>query len=157
MLTTNNEKLATRLRKLANHGMATRYYHDEVGINSRLDAIQAVALNAKLKMVESWSSARAINADRYDMLFAASPAGSYVETPIRDNRCHHVWNQFTIRVPGLRDSLRDLLKTEQIGTEIYYPVPCPPSRMFPVTRIQTWQPAENRTGFTRSDESAHFS
>ena len=123
MLTTQNEALATRLRKLANHGMAVRYYHDEVGVNSRLDAIQAVALNAKIKLVESWASGRAINADRYDKLFSSSMACQYLQTPKRDSRCHHVWNQYTIRVPGIRDALRSQLTECKIGTEIYYPVP----------------------------------
>jgi dTDP-4-amino-4,6-dideoxygalactose transaminase len=124
MLTTCNEDLAKRLRLLANHGMSPRYYHIEVGINSRLDSIQAAVLLAKFASLETWITGRAENAARYRQLFAATDLGDSIELPTEDLRGKHVWNQFTIRVKnGLRDEVRKQLTEAHVGTEIYYPVP----------------------------------
>ena len=123
MLVTSDETLAERLRMLRGHGMHPRYHHKLVGINSRLDAIQAAALNVKLKHLSAWTSARQDNARRYHELFheagLADELGLPVTLPDRD----HVWNQYTLRVPGgQRDDLRKHLMQCKIGTEIYYPI-----------------------------------
>ncbi|MCH5375709.1 MAG: DegT/DnrJ/EryC1/StrS family aminotransferase, partial [Planctomycetes bacterium] len=124
MMTTNDDHLAERLRQLAAHGMKPRYYHGMVGINSRLDTIQAAVLNVKLAQLGRWSSQRRANAARYHRLFAESGLDRWLVMPEQLPRCYHVWNQFTIRVPdGQRDALRARLSEMKIGTEIYYPVP----------------------------------
>ncbi len=124
MLTTNDAQLAARLRRLANHGMQPRYYHVEVGINSRLDAVQAAWLRGKLPYVNGWNDARRANAERYAQLFAQHELTGLVDVPQSRPDCGHVWNQYTIRVPdGRRDALRQKLSEAGIGSEIYYPVP----------------------------------
>ncbi len=124
MLTTNDGELAERLRLLAAHGMHPRYYHSAVGINSRLDTIQAAVLNVKLKHLTALTLQRQANASRYHELFAAEELQDVFGLPATMAGGEHVWNQYTIRVPhGLRDSLRAHLQQAHIGTEIYYPVP----------------------------------
>ncbi len=124
MLTTNDEKLGNRLRLLRGHGMSPRYYHREVGINSRLDALQAAILNVKWKHLQGWTEARRSNAGRYDHLFREADLTDWVTLPSQDSRCRHVWNQYVVRVvDGRRDELRNYLSQRNIGTEIYYPVP----------------------------------
>lgn len=123
MLTTNDAELADRLELLRGHGMRPRYYHHVVGINGRLDSIQAAALNVKLKHLPDWTAARQCNAARYRDMFAGCGLDEAVVLPPTDDGCFHVWNQFTIRVPdGRRDALRQHLAERKIGTEIYYPV-----------------------------------
>ena len=124
MLTTNDEALADRLRLLANHGMRPRYYHSEVGINSRLDAIQAAALCAKIKHLDEYSAGRQQNAIRYQQLMTQSGLAEIVGVPQARPEANHVWNQFTIRIPGgHRDAVRAYLADCQVGSEIYYPIP----------------------------------
>ena len=125
MLTTNDDRVEDRLRLLANHGMRPRYYHTEVGINSRLDSIQAAMLGVKIKHLDSISAGRQDNAANYGRLFAESGLSSRVTTPIRNVRCGHVWNQYTIRISGdqSRDEVRQQLADRNVGSEIYYPVP----------------------------------
>jgi dTDP-4-amino-4,6-dideoxygalactose transaminase len=124
MVTTNDDALAEKLRQLAAHGMKPRYYHSMVGINSRLDTIQAAVLNVKLAQLGRWTSQRRTNAARYHRLFAESGLDRSLVMPEELPQRYHVWNQFTIRVPdGNRDSLRARLTEMKIGTEIYYPVP----------------------------------
>lgn len=124
MLTTNRPEVADRLRLLANHGMRPRYYHQEVGINSRLDAIQAAVLCAKMKHLADYSGQRQQNATRYRKLMLESGLGSLVTLPTTLPRCGHVWNQFTIRIPGgQRDEIRQKLADMNVGSEVYYPVP----------------------------------
>ncbi len=124
LLTTQRPDLAKRLRLLSTHGMEPRYHHAMVGINSRLDAIQAAILNVKLPHLESWTAARAQHAVRYGELFADAGLDSVLRLPTAPSQGRHVWNQYVVRVPdGRRDALRDSLKQRQIGTEIYYPVP----------------------------------
>ena len=124
MLTTNDDDLAQRLKQLRNHGMEPRYYHQEVGINSRLDAFQAATLNVKLTHLERWSESRRTNAARYDELFASAGLSEQISLPTEAVNRYHVWNQYTIRVSdGRRDALRSYLQGENIGCEIYYPVP----------------------------------
>lgn len=129
MLTTGGDILADRLRLLAGHGMRPRYYHSEVGINSRLDSFQAAGLVIKMGRLNSYTEARQANARRYFELFEAAgldKAGSdgRLELPYRDPAAFHVWNQFSLRVrQGQRDRLREYLSKQGIGSEIYYPIP----------------------------------
>lgn len=124
MLTTSDAELADRLRLLAGHGMRPRYHHSVVGINSRLDALQAAVLQVKLKHVSRWAADRQRNAQRYRMLFAAEGIDDDISLPILAPGRHHVWNQFTVRISGKRrDAIREHLTAARIGTEIYYPIP----------------------------------
>jgi dTDP-4-amino-4,6-dideoxygalactose transaminase len=124
MMTTSDDKLAARLRLLAAHGMNPRYYHSEVGINSRLDSIQAAVLNVKMTRLEIWTTARQQNAANYDRLFRAAGLHRKLILPSTSDDCLHAWNQYTVRVPGgQRDALRARLAEANIGSEIYYPVP----------------------------------
>lgn len=123
MLTTNDAEIADRLRLLASHGMRPRYYHQAVGINSRLDSLQAAVLNVKFPHLKLATHRRAANAARYCEL-AAAGLDQWVELPKTRPENEHVWNQFTIRVPhGQRDALRAQLASQGVGSEIYYPVP----------------------------------
>jgi dTDP-4-amino-4,6-dideoxygalactose transaminase len=124
MVTTHDAPLAERLRLFAAHGMSPRYYHQLVGINSRLDSIQAAVLNVKLAHLAESTSRRCENARRYSDLFAAAGLESQIGLPQIDPRCHHIWNQYTIRVPGgRRDTVKAQLAAAGVGSEIYYPVP----------------------------------
>jgi dTDP-4-amino-4,6-dideoxygalactose transaminase len=125
MLTTHEAAIAQRLRLFAGHGMSPRYYHQVVGINSRLDTIQAAVLNVKLTQLATWTARRAENAARYQRLLTSALRGAEgVVLPACDPRCTHVWNQFTIRLPaGRRDAVKAQLAAVGIGTEVYYPVP----------------------------------
>jgi len=123
MLTTSNDELANRLRLLRGHGMHPRYHHSLVGINSRLDSLQAAALRIKLPHLLNWNRQREKNVASYLELFRQSGLDERLEVP-RSDESGHVWNQFTVRVPdGQRDALRLYLTAAQIGTEIYYPIP----------------------------------
>lgn len=123
MLTTNDDELADRLRLLRGHGMRPRYFHSTVGINSRLDSLQAAVLSVKLAHLDRWTELRQANALRYTELFAKAGLAAVVKTPSADAHCRHVWNQYVIRVfDGRRDELRQWLSEAKIGTEIYYPL-----------------------------------
>ncbi len=123
MLTTQRDELAASLRLLRAHGMEPRYYHKVVGINSRLDSIQAAVLNVKLPHLDSWAAARRANANRYHEMFTACGLDRVIGLPTTGPRQQHVWNQYVIRVPGTRrDSLRDHLAQAKIGSEVYYPL-----------------------------------
>jgi dTDP-4-amino-4,6-dideoxygalactose transaminase len=123
-LTTTRDDLAAALRLLRVHGMEPRYYHDLIGINSRLDSIQAAILRVKLPHLDAWTTQRQENAARYGELFAAYDLAGQVTVPTDEPRGRHVWNQYVIRVAdGRRDELRKHLAGCHVGTEIYYPVP----------------------------------
>ena len=119
MMVTQDGALAERLRRLRMHGGAKQYYHDEVGFNSRLDALQAAVLRAKLPFLADWSAARRANAAYYDAAFADVPE---VVTPHIDPANTSIFNQYTLRVER-RDALQAHLKAQGIGTSIYYPLP----------------------------------
>ena len=124
MLTTSSEELADRLQLLHGHGMRPRYYHQQVGINSRLDSIQAAVLNVKLPHLDTWTAARQENAGRYEQLFTQCGLAGDISLPQARGGCRHVWNQYVIRVAGgRRDPLREHLTQAKVATEIYYPVP----------------------------------
>jgi len=121
MVTTDRDELAEKIRLLRVHGAKPKYVHHVVGINSRLDAIQAAILSVKLKHLAEWTAARQSLADRYDRLLAGV---SGIVTPHRAPNRTHVFHQYTIRVTGgKRDALTAHLKNLGIGTMIYYPGP----------------------------------
>jgi dTDP-4-amino-4,6-dideoxygalactose transaminase len=104
--------------------MEPKYYHHEVGFNSRLDALQAAVLRVKLRHLDAWTEARRQAAARYRTLFDEAGLGGAVVLPSESPGCFHVYNQYVIRVGGAdRDALRDHLTARRVGTEIYYPVP----------------------------------
>ncbi len=119
MIVTQDEKLATRLKRLRMHGGARTYFHDEVGYNSRLDALQAAVLSAKLPHLQAWSGKRRQNAAYYSQQLAGI-AG--VETPFVEPSNESIFNQYTLRVQR-RDDLQKHLKDKGVGTSIYYPLP----------------------------------
>jgi len=123
MLTTDSEAMADRLQLLRGHGMRPRYYHSTVGVNSRLDAFQAVVLSVKLRHLDRWSEMRQTNAERYTKMFQDAGLHRMVRLPQTAKRRRHVWNQYVVRVPdGHRDALREFLAEAKIGSEIYYPL-----------------------------------
>jgi dTDP-4-amino-4,6-dideoxygalactose transaminase len=119
MMVTQDPGLNDRLMRLRTHGSVKTYFHDEVGYNSRLDALQAAVLAAKLPHLAAWSEARRRNARYYDAAFA-DVAG--VRTPVIDPSNESIYNQYTLRAER-RDELQAHLKTRGIGTAIYYPLP----------------------------------
>ncbi len=122
LLTTGDESLAREIRLLRNHGAEPKYFHTRIGGNFRLDALQAAVLRVKLPHLEGWSARRRENADRYDRLFRDSAAAGRITLPARHPHCHHIFNQYVVRVPD-RDAVRAQLDAAGIGCEIYYPVP----------------------------------
>jgi dTDP-4-amino-4,6-dideoxygalactose transaminase len=136
-VTTNDDALGEKIRRLRVHGGKDRYYHDMIGMNSRLDAIQAAVLSVKLRHLETWNTARRRHAARYDELFASAGAtssatplsGGDAGLPLRFphiswTREHHIYHQYVIRVPAeLRDDLRKHLSSRNIGNEVFYPLP----------------------------------
>jgi dTDP-4-amino-4,6-dideoxygalactose transaminase len=147
LLTTTDRALANEVRLLRNHGadssgsaaapvagghgevspkprsgVSGKYLHKRIGGNFRLDALQAAVLRVKLPHLDRWTAMRRANADRYDALFAASPAADRVSVPRRAEDRTHIFNQYVIRVPR-RDAVRARLDAAGIGSEIYYPVP----------------------------------
>ncbi len=119
MIVTQDETIATRLMRLRVHGGAKTYFHDEVGYNSRLDALQAAVLHAKLPHLHGWSTKRRVNAAHYDAAFADVPE---IVTPFIDPANESIYNQYTLRVPR-RDALQEHLKALRIGSSVYYPLP----------------------------------
>jgi len=131
LVTTTSAKLDDHARILRAHGMRRRYYHEEIGWNSRLDSIQAAVLEVKLRYLPQWNQQRRDLALRYDQLFrettliaesAAKRAAKGIVLPITDPRAGHVFHQYVIRA-SRRDELREYLAERKIGSEIYYPVP----------------------------------
>ena len=123
MVVTNNEEMAQRVTLLRGHGMSPRYYHKEIGVNSRLDSYQAAVLNVKLNYLEQWTQAREANAARYERLFTEAGLKDQIVTPQKVGERRHVWNQYVIRVKnGKRDALRAHFAEKKIGSDIYYPL-----------------------------------
>ena len=124
MIVTQDDAVAERLRRLRVHGGARQYYHDEVGYNSRLDALQAAVLSAKLPHLAGWSAKRRGNASHYDAAFADLASSGTVVTPYVAPENESIFNQYTLRVTsGRRDALQAHLKARGVGTSIYYPLP----------------------------------
>jgi len=122
-MSTNDDELARKLSALRVHGSEERYYHKWVGLNSRLDGFQGAVLRVKLPHLDAWSDKRKANADRYRHLFTDAGLTEEVGLPIERANCRHIYNQFVVRVPGRRDELKQFLMENEIGTDIYYPVP----------------------------------
>jgi len=123
ILTTNDDDVAARLRRLRAHGGANEYEHDEVGINSRLDELQAAVLRVKFPSLDRWSEERAQKAAVYTNLLSEADLSFPLVTPhVRDDG-RHIFHQYVIRVPGNRDALMEHLKTRGVGTKVYYPIP----------------------------------
>jgi UDP-2-acetamido-2-deoxy-ribo-hexuluronate aminotransferase len=118
---TNDDQIAQKLRVVANHGMNRRYYHDIIGVNSRLDSIQAAVLNVKLPHLHQWNQQRHKVADHYDRQLSGIES---ILIPTRVPWSEHVFHQYTIRVTdGRRDELQKYLADNKIPSMIYYPVP----------------------------------
>ncbi|MFA5647530.1 MAG: DegT/DnrJ/EryC1/StrS family aminotransferase [Bacteroidales bacterium] len=118
---TNDDKLANEVRSLANHGMKVRYHHDSIGVNSRLDTIQAAILQVKLKHLTQYNAARQLAANRYDDLFSTIVQ---LRTPKRVLWSDHTFHQYTLRlIDGDRQKLLDTLKRLNIPAMVYYPIP----------------------------------
>ena len=119
MMVTQDDQLATRLRRLRVHGGLKTYYHDEVGYNSRLDALQAAVLRAKFRHLEGWSEKRRANAEYYNTALADVPQ---VTTPYIEPHNTSIFNQYTLRAER-RDELQAYLTSKKVGSAIYYPLP----------------------------------
>ncbi len=139
LVTTSDPEMAAHMRRLRNHGSPRRYVHEELGWNSRLDAMQAAILRVKLKYVEGWNEARRLRAASYDRLFAEAGLASSQSTinnqqstivpddfpihlPHTAEPAHHVFHQYVVRAYR-REELREFLTARKIGTQIYYPIP----------------------------------
>jgi len=122
MVTTNGAHVHDTLKMLRVHGSRVKYVHDRIGINSRLDALQAVVLQIKLQHLDRWTEGRRRNATRYERLFQEAKLLDHVVLPHTSPPNYHVFNQFTIRAPN-RDELRAHLLERGIGSEVYYPMP----------------------------------
>ncbi len=125
---TDDDALAEKLKMIASHGQSVRYYHDVVGCNSRLDAMQAAILDIKLKHLDEYIDARRKAADFYDAAFAGNDK---VTVPYRAANNRHVFHQYTLTLNGVdRDALHQYLANEGVPSMIYYPVPAHRQKMF---------------------------
>lgn len=119
MVVTNSEEIHEKVRMIASHGSKVRYIHEVLGMNSRLDAIQAAILNIKLRYIDEWNDKRAKFAALYSQKLASIPQ---VKTPTKKEYAKHIFHQYTIRVEK-RDELQKFLTTKNIPTAIHYPIP----------------------------------
>ena len=119
LISVNSENLKNRIIALRNHGGAVRYYHDEIGVNSRLDEIQAAILRIKLNYIDEWNSARRDHAKTYNELFAGHPD---IVTPSELSDTYCVYHQYTLKIPN-RDNIHKMLIENGVGAMLYYPVP----------------------------------
>lgn len=132
---TNDDQLAEKLRMIANHGQSVRYYHDEVGVNSRLDSIQAAILNVKLGHLDEYAAARRNLATAYDEAFAGF---STLKTPVRFSKSNHVFHQYTLLCEGIdRNALKSYLEEHHVPAMIYYPVPLHFQKAYKSERYKT--------------------
>lgn len=129
LICTNSDELAKRLRRIKAHGSERRYYHLELGVNSRLDEIQAAILNIKIDLIDKWNKQRMINAELYFKELADLEAEGFIKLPEIANYSSHIFHQFSILVgtqledsSKLRDQLKEFLASHEVGSEIYYPV-----------------------------------
>lgn len=120
-LFTNNEALAEKIKMIANHGQKIKYHHEIIGVNSRLDTLQAAVLKVKLKHLEEYTKQRGMVAAKYDQSFGGA---DHFKTPFRSSFSTHAFHQYTLKVKnGTRNALKQYLAEEGIPTMIYYPVP----------------------------------
>ena len=125
---TDDDELGVKLKMIANHGQSKRYYHDIVGCNSRLDALQAAILNIKLPLLDTYIAARIKAADFYDNAFAGN---GKIKTPYRADYCKHVFHQYTMILENVdREGLVKFLADNDIPSMLYYPVPAHRQKMF---------------------------
>jgi len=136
-LFTNDDDLAEKMRMVANHGQKVKYYHEVIGVNSRLDTIQAAVLSIKLKHLDAYSAARNEVAAAYDKAFANVPA---LRTPVRDPKSTHVFHQYTLVTSGIdRFALQAHLQRKGIPAMVYYPVPLHMQKAFASDRYKEGQ------------------
>lgn len=119
LLVTNSDEIKDKIIALRNHGGAIRYHHDEIGVNSRLDEVQAAILRVKLPYIDEWNAKRRENAYRYNELFANC---AEIETPVELDNTYCVYHQYTVKIPN-RDEIHTMLRDAGIGAMIYYPIP----------------------------------
>ncbi len=119
LLITNSDEIKDRVIALRNHGGAIRYHHDEIGVNSRLDEVQAAILRVKLPYIDKWNKKRRENAYRYNELFANCED---VVTPTEIENSYCVYHQYTVKIPN-RDEVHAMLREAGVGAMIYYPIP----------------------------------
>lgn len=119
LLTTNSDLINDRVIALRNHGGAVRYYHEEIGVNSRLDEVQAAILRIKFKHIKEWNKKRRENAYRYNELLTGC---SDIETPKELDKTYCVYHQYTVKIPN-RDEVHKMLQESGVGAMLYYPVP----------------------------------
>mgnify|MGYP001554380834 CR=1 FL=1 len=129
LMTTNDDELASRLRRIKAHGSDKRYYHSELGVNSRLDEIQAAILNAKLKFIDKWNESRAKNAEIYFNELADLEKAGIIRLPKKEYYSTHIYHQFSVLISpdseksaSHRNQLKEFLSDNEIGSEIYYPL-----------------------------------
>ncbi len=121
LVSTSSEKLHERIRSLRVHGSGKQYFHDEVGLNSRLDEIQAAILRVRLRHLEEWNEERRIVAERYRILFAEHELGEWVTPPAEAENNRHIFHQYVVRCKS-RDQLKDRLAEKGITSRVYYPL-----------------------------------
>lgn len=122
-ISTNSEALSKKIRMLRVHGSERRYYHDYIGINGRLDEIQAAYVNIRFSRLNNNNDERIKIANKYNSLLADLEKKEFLLTPKVSNNKKHVFHQYTIRVPKYRDKLREFLNQNGVGSDIYYPLP----------------------------------
>ena len=124
LVTTNNPDLHKKMTALRNHGSEVKYFHKHVGWNARIDALHAAMLRVKLPHVDGWLAGRRAAAARYDELIPAAGLGEFLRLPVDRGQGLHTFNQYVVRVGGgHRDALVKHLKSENVGCEVYYPLP----------------------------------
>ena len=119
-ISTDNEELAQKIKMIANHGQSKKYYHDIIGVNSRLDSLQAAILNIKLKYLDGYIVSRNSAATFYDENLKDV---DWIKTPTRAKKCNHVFHQYTIQVNVDRDKLKNYLNDRGVKSMVYYPLP----------------------------------
>ena len=131
---TNDGELAAKIRMIANHGQRVRYYHDEIGVNSRLDSVQAAVLKVKLQELDRYIAARQKLAETYDNAFGSS---GKLKTPVKSDFSTHVYHQYTLQVVGIdRDLMKEYLESKGVPAMVYYPVPLHFQKAYTDTRYK---------------------
>ncbi|MBR0257135.1 MAG: DegT/DnrJ/EryC1/StrS family aminotransferase [Synergistaceae bacterium] len=123
MVVARDKERAERLRRLRVHGSGTTYYHDEIGINSRLDALQAAILDIKLTRLEAWNEERRRIADYYKLLFKTNGLTEFITATVELDGNYHIYHQYVVRVKSKRDELMKWLDGRGFGARVYYPLP----------------------------------
>lgn len=123
MVVTKDDVLADRISKLRLHGASDTYHHDEIGLNSRLDSLQAAVLRVKLRHLEKYNEKRRLAADRYRALFAEKDLLDFVTPPVESPLNFHIYHQYVVTVEGDRDGLMKFMESRSVSSRVYYPVP----------------------------------